>query len=413
MIKANKIIDVLMVWHSYMLNPRCFMEDCMRFTKLDFYATPFPFQHVDPCIDTVTFDYLPTDRARSHWEHATNLRWDNLHDPPVKTITCPSSETGINHLVSFLWTSGTFVGGTGYADAEFAGSCDTCHVRFSHDYLRVQKFRRDLLAFLRNQYPLPGTIYGREGVPDNARKYTHLPPECWVPNQLVSNMRLYDALEGTTKPNMMSVTMADVKSYFEAAIANRKIILSLGFRDGRLPPQSRLAIRRMFSRYWLNSSPFALDLVGAVIRQGSFIEKMHNIDWLHSPALQSTAARLIEKYRRFFTIMKENPKKLAVPTLDVDLAWHTHQLQPQSYYKYSMKSTAQLIDHDDKIAETELSDAFEWTSKVYSKMYNEGKLSNISPSSTPQLTHFQSVLTVHMLVLRSHPREPHLRIHTP
>ncbi len=59
-------------------------------------------------------------------------------------------------------------------------------------------------------------------------------------------------------------------------------------------------------RYWDNSSPFALDLVGAVIRQGSFIEKMHNIDWLHSPALPSTMKRLLVKYQRFVTIMKDS-----------------------------------------------------------------------------------------------------------
>lgn len=26
-------LDILMVWHSYMLNPRCFFEDCYRFGK--------------------------------------------------------------------------------------------------------------------------------------------------------------------------------------------------------------------------------------------------------------------------------------------------------------------------------------------------------------------------------------------
>ncbi len=75
------------------------------------------------------------------------------------------------------------------------------------------------------------------------------------------------------------------------------------------------------SRYWENSSVFALDLVGAVIRQGTFIEKMHSIDWIHSPAVGSTMARLIEKYTRYFTILAKYPSQVAVPTLDVDLAW--------------------------------------------------------------------------------------------
>jgi hypothetical protein len=31
---ANDDIDVLMVWHAYMLNPRCFLEDCFRYGML-------------------------------------------------------------------------------------------------------------------------------------------------------------------------------------------------------------------------------------------------------------------------------------------------------------------------------------------------------------------------------------------
>lgn len=77
----------------------------------------------------------------------------------------------------------------------------------------------------------------------------------------------------------------------------------------------------MMSRYWENSSIFALDLIGAVIRQGTFIEKMHSIDWIHSPALASTEQRLMEKYDRYFAILARHPVQLVVPTLDVDLAW--------------------------------------------------------------------------------------------
>jgi hypothetical protein len=48
----------------------------------------------------------------------------------------------------------------------------------------------------------------------------------------------------------------------------------------------------------------------------------------------------------------------------------THQLSPRSYFLYSRAKTRIFIDHDDKIAETKLSTAFEWTSKTYQKMFN-------------------------------------------
>ncbi len=100
----------------------------------------------------------------------------------------------------------------------------------------------------------------------------------------------------------------------------RKMI-EQGIQNLPLRPGEKIAVRNMMSRYWDNSSIFALDLVGAVIRQGTFVEKMHAIDWLHSPAAQSTMKRLLTKYERYFTILKLHPGKTAVPTLDVDLAW--------------------------------------------------------------------------------------------
>lgn len=125
------------------------------------------------------------------------------------------------------------------------------------------------------------------------------------------------------KLNSPSASVSDIRSVIET---------STKFKRRRMPRAEKIAISRMMSSYWGNSSSFSLDLVGAVIRQGSFIEKMHSIDWIHSPAVTSTMTRLIKKYENFFRIMAEHPRNAAVPTLDVDLAWHTHQLSPKFYY---------------------------------------------------------------------------------
>jgi hypothetical protein len=69
--------------------------------------------------------------------------------------------------------------------------------------------------------------------------------------------------------------------------------------------------------------------------------------------------------------MKRNPSQMAVPTLDVDLAWHTHQLSPSRYYKHCLDNTRRFIDHDDKVDQDMLSHQFEWTSKTYQEYYGE------------------------------------------
>ena len=120
-----------------------------------------------------------------------------------------------------------------------------------------------------------------------------------------------------------SASISDIRDIFESGLKDRpamkKALKVTNMRP--LKRDERVAIRRMMSSYWENSSIFSLDLVGAVIRQSSFVEKMHNIDWIHSPAVESTMTRLITKYERYFAILRNHPAKVAVPTLDVDLAW--------------------------------------------------------------------------------------------
>lgn len=138
--------------------------------------------------------------------------------------------------------------------------------------------------------------------------------------------------------NGLSVKLLEYTSFDNAGFTSLnpiRVILERGLEDTKLlrkttgsnlvgipNRQEKASVRRMMSRYWNNSSMFALDLVGAVIRQGSFIEKMHALDWLHSPTLSSTITRLLTKYSRYFEILKKHPKQVAVPTLDVDLAWY-------------------------------------------------------------------------------------------
>lgn len=81
--------------------------------------------------------------------------------------------------------------------------------------------------------------------------------------------------------------------------------------------------------------------------------------------------RLIVKYNRFLTIMARNRNNLAVPTLDIDLAWHTAQLSPSTYYAYTVPKCLKFVNHDDKIETSVLQGGFEWTSKVYQKKYGE------------------------------------------
>jgi hypothetical protein len=266
--------------------------------------------------------------------------------------------------------------GTGYGDRDLSFICHKCGGTISHNLLRVAKFRKDTENLIMKDWPLGGTIITPStGLPvAPAASIWHREPNLF-PNRLVGKELRVRILELINPRSTNEPTMNDIKNFIEKAIKDRSVIKKVNtgppFEARNLTGGEKLAIRKMMSRYWENTSIFALELGGAVIRQGVFVEKMHAIDWLHSPAAKSTMERLLLKYSRFIKIIADHPVNVAVPTLDVDLGWHTHQLSPPSYFKYTFDKCRKFIDHDDKIEEGELSTSFEWTSKTYQKLYNE------------------------------------------
>ncbi|KAJ5287682.1 Protein of unknown function DUF1399 [Penicillium angulare] len=376
-------LDILMVWHSHMLNPRNFLEDCIRYGKMSIWRTGFPFEAVNASIRDNTLEYLTSAGCQEAFEREMKVKWDNLEDPPTKTIKCP--RCGQDNSVA--WTEGeigesvdnAFSDNNGLADNKFETTCKTCRGTVDHGRLRVAKFRNNLRRLLYNKEPMPGAVLNINGVPEgpgnNIRRI-----------QIHTNMMFPSKALQACGQELMALTdprldrcrsVEDLRTQLEPRIREFKVLVAAFGRAGApIRPGAKVHFRRMMSRYWDNSSPFALDLVGAVIRQGTFIQKMDNIDWLHSPALMETTKRLIKKYTVFLGIIFANPKEMAVPTLDVDLAWHTHQLKPQRYYKYTTKMTPErtrrFIDHDDKVEENKLSESFEWTSKMYRRATNGG-----------------------------------------
>jgi hypothetical protein len=266
--------------------------------------------------------------------------------------------------------------GSGYGDRDLLYVCHKCGGEVNHDFLRVAKFKKDTESLILKDWPLGGTILNpKNGFPDAPTEQNLLHHPDTFPNRLVGIELRAPILELIQPNSTNKPTMNHIKGFIESAIKKRSAIKKVNnksvFHSGTLLRQECLGIRKMMSRYWGNTSIFALELGGAVIRQGTFIDKMKSIDWLHSPAATSTMTRLLTKYTRFIGIIAANSLHTVVPTLDVDLAWHTHQLSPKSYYRYTVEMCKKFIDHDDKIDEDALSTSFEWTSKTYEKSYNE------------------------------------------
>ncbi|XP_076881936.1 glycine-rich domain-containing protein 1-like [Bidens hawaiensis] len=89
------------------------------------------------------------------------------------------------------------------------------------------------------------------------------------------------------------------------------------------------------------------DLVAAVTRQSSFFHKVSCSIFKEDLYLEEA----VKRYKGFLHLVSKNmEKKLdnpVVPTYDIDLIWHTHQLSPRSYCKDAINLVGQVLHHDD------------------------------------------------------------------
>jgi hypothetical protein len=379
-----------MVWHCHVLNPHTYLEDCLRAGKLRLWSTEFPWEVIDSVIGWDTMEYMPEDEARVFFQKQTGRLWDNQDEPLDKDLDCLCCSKPFK----LHWTSGdigpnleeAFSNGTGYADNSFDAPCPSCSYKHSAETMIIGCLRQDIQNLVKENKPLPGSLLNAEGLPDGSVEYS-------FPNRVFSTAKVNVLKVTTPTPTTNSPKRSDldksilageigsvqdmlsVRRLIELTIASPSVMAKANGGNGtRLSVEQKTSMRKMMAHYWENSSIFGLDLVGAVMRQGTFIQKMHGIDWLHSPTKSATISKLIRKYTVFFDIMVKY-KKPTAPTLDVDLAWHTHQLSPSRYFRYSraqsMKyGTEIFVNHDDKVDEGTLSESFQWTCKTYATATN-------------------------------------------
>ncbi|KAI0458625.1 hypothetical protein F5B21DRAFT_458843 [Xylaria acuta] len=106
-------------------------------------------------------------------------------------------------------------------------------------------------------------------------------------------------------------------------------------------------------------------LVDAVKRQSAFVDKMDRQLWIRSPAVEGTLGRGRIRYERFLKLFKLYPRTMLVPTLDIDLVWHTHQCSPSQYALATAEIAGRFVDHNDKLGTATLDPAFENTRALY------------------------------------------------
>ena len=160
-----------MVWHTFMLNPRDYLSDCIRHRKRALWNNGFPWGIVNACIDNDTFDYETSKEAHEYFEKCTQKPYNALEMPSKINIKCPRCS---RYVLSCSWTTchqkSDWVGltpgehGEGFGEKDFVKMCPntSCNFLMTHEQLRVNKFYGDILR-LKSGILMPGTILDNNG----------------------------------------------------------------------------------------------------------------------------------------------------------------------------------------------------------------------------------------------------------
>ncbi|GJN92341.1 hypothetical protein Rhopal_005371-T1 [Rhodotorula paludigena] len=338
-------VDVALVWHTYMLNPmyaRRFLQSKVTLDSLFCSISRYDEDRLRKFsvslsekrdallaglarrIDPVSLDIRPMSKHEQRlWSKVANMVYD-----PIELFASTKGR-----LVPVIWQSKRiFVpwvteSGTGYAQQNFqieapGGRC------FGHEQLGVAKFAEDVFRLKQDS-------------------------DAFLAGSVVSG----------------DTTIARAADSIRAVWVKRKVTgdVVLKVSGSALEIGNRLQWTDNIARCYTRGEPFSLDLVAAVLRQGSFIDKMYNLGWTAPHRFDednSLLKRSVARYHAFMDLMASVPGTFLVPTLDIDLAWHTHQLK-SSYKNDMVLYVGRFVDHDDKVEENTLSNGFDKTAKAW------------------------------------------------
>jgi hypothetical protein len=344
-------LDVALLWHAHMLNPLKYYEDCYHLfagSGASFgaecpYYMPLERMHAIPGTE-----YLPIDGSIHSWESYTGESYTldiNNNDAPFK-FHCPWCNT-VSNVEGQYYVM--------YRMKDAGIQCCGCQQILTCDNVSARRFIQALMPA--GDLVLVGsTLDEKTGVVDTTKAIAD--------NEILFGIRPF--FVEVARRNFSTATCSwnivdeGMKAHLASLRSNRKLT---GVRKSTL--------RNIIRSHRMIPVPLSLDIIAAVIRQRGFTGKMVGgvVDWLERDALPRATVR----YHKFLLLMGKEPKKFLVPTLDIDLMWHTHQLYPLRYQLYGLNldRVNRIINHDDSVEKKTLNDSFAFTSKVWKRHYNE------------------------------------------
>ncbi|ORY89085.1 hypothetical protein BCR35DRAFT_350582 [Leucosporidium creatinivorum] len=347
-------LDVALVWHSYSLNPRWYREDTMRMhPELDTVNNLLIDRFADS-LDPTTFKPIHNQAQINAWKTLTETPFDPfeaLASAEGRYVRCPLS----SQVVFTPWVTPS---GMGYAQQSFSiPSPIDPSFQITHEVLGISKLARDLQILGSTSPPvhhLAGTLFA-----SNEDKYGAKQAD-------IRGERLKKLLI-TWKSPFFTSDGVQLGEAMEWSLAGARKAMVKQFR-GRSGP----GLTNTLGAY-TRGEQFSLDLTTAVLRQGTFVQKLFDLGWTRPGRFDGDEVllqRCVARYHAFLDLISSLPSTFCVPTLDIDLAWHSHQLNSSKYRDDTINFVGRFVDHDDKVEENALSTAYDVTARAWQARFN-------------------------------------------
>lgn len=352
-------LDVAMVWHTFLLMPRLVYDTFMHHHFLFFANYPFPLLQLAQRISDSDFVYRPeeyfVERFQGILERVGYIREpfsiDEFSVDAVHfDVFCPQC-----HVMIVNQVPATTVSGIGYTDPGFAVTATPCQCSFSveidHDELR----KRQLYADAHGKLMLPGVFKYFSKV------LTLLLPSAIEPAQWDAKLKLMIA--GQLTPKVLSLDFIAMLRHIQTGVNNRQLTKIL----------KAYPMMNLISATVPGDVVVWEDLVGAIFRHEKFSDRINTMDWLGADDIATVTADLIARYKRFFHLaVHSEGGALLVPTVDIDLVWHTHQLSHYYYVRDCLRLGRRVVvDHDDKVDQGRLDTQYGHTARLYFHQFKE------------------------------------------
>ena len=395
--------DVAIIFHAHCLNPYRFFADMnRRHVNLWNRGLAFPLERLFSLIARGVWSDPASERLwLATGKSAPYQLWSSdpaqggqlgLQDP---RFTCPwCSRTEEIPVAEFTRTHTTKSSPT---------KCRSCGHQFNADTLSAKYLQIDLLDFLKRGngwFTAPaacqlifrivkGAVSGVHNATTPEEEVARVDLQIILQTNLIPDdtRSLVGSNTPGVKPHLAmyaasasEARWSDIMSSFEKTTAQLKGARLLRMLSrGNVFPAIRIAYQGIL---WPDVS---IDLVAATLRQREFLSKITSEDCagIDAPVALLNATT---RYHKFLLLMRRKgqtkvKKPSLVPTLDIDLLWHTHQLNSASYRRWCIEQLGIAVNHDDNVGKEILDGGLKATTKAWYDAYREPYAPNESNES--------------------------------